>query len=251
VDVDSDFFSAPRGAPPTAAASPIDPGFCDIDVRPALSVQEFRERYAGKAPVVFSAGNVAFQLLTAKGELLRNFGHQEVVLSSSNAYSHEKRRVALREYLLDLDREQALDERGDQSFYMFGDNFGDAWDPLYSHYCVPRFAGHTNALSFGAGRRFRCALSPPHFPITCSCFFRVPPPSTPPSACSRSAASPSTGTDLGSQSVCTAGKRGFSMKRGPSPALTLTPARWSGRRQCFPGLKPAGDHGSAPLALEA
>jgi hypothetical protein len=55
--------------------------------------------------------------------LLQDYGEKSLVLSTANTNSYAKRRMTLKRYTAQIvDRPTTLSDRGDSTFYHFGDN---------------------------------------------------------------------------------------------------------------------------------
>ena len=50
---------------------------------------------------------------------------------------------------------QTLSSLGNETWYLFGDNYGDEWNALLNHLHVNKYAGSENTLSFGVGGQVR------------------------------------------------------------------------------------------------
>lgn len=89
-------------------------GACSI---PRVSVAEWeRRRVTGVLePVVIETGlqrNLRFRRATQRAELLRRFGHTDIVLSSANTFSYAKKTVSLDHYLEHMMAPRTLDDVG-------------------------------------------------------------------------------------------------------------------------------------------
>jgi hypothetical protein len=140
----------------------LDTTFCNIDRRHSddVSVAAFVGDYAGKRPVILAYGARrkaeahAFGKRTLRGPLAAGFGNNTVILSASNSYTKAKVTKLLRDYIDEnMAGEQTLASLGNETFYLFGDNYGDEWDPLMDHLQPNRYAGAENTLSFGLGAK--------------------------------------------------------------------------------------------------
>ena len=88
------------------------------------------EAYKGDGPVVLVGvtNNSHFSDVTEKANLLARFGETEIVLSSANTHSYKKTRKTLAKYLSENMAPRVLADRGDTSYYHFGDNkVGKRW----------------------------------------------------------------------------------------------------------------------------
>jgi len=127
---------------------------CNVARRGDIGWQEFRERFKGRLPVVFSANASGFRAETTREALTGAYGDVEVVLASSNSFSAGRLDATLREYVEDHMRAQTLDSLANQSWYLFGDTRGPAWEALQSKYRPPLDgAADDPAVSLGVGGR--------------------------------------------------------------------------------------------------
>ena len=78
-------------------------------------------------------------------------GEHEIVLSTANTYSYDKKRMSLRQYVASHFAPQAANASGKDTLYHFGDNNYTEWAALLDHYVRPPFipADASVALSFG------------------------------------------------------------------------------------------------------
>jgi hypothetical protein len=136
-----------------------DTEFCNIEKRAyeTLSTAEFREKYAGRRPVIVveSHGkrrNERFEKLTTKPALLESYGNISLVLSTANSYTKLKRTVAVKTYLNSYLVDQSLVKGGVDTYYWFGDNH-KALSPLTKHFQLNKYSGRYNTKSFGVGGR--------------------------------------------------------------------------------------------------
>ena len=116
-----------------------------------LPTDTFAERYVRRRlPVVIrnaTAGRARaarFRQLTTIAELASRFGDVNVTLSSANAFSYGRQRVALGEYLSNVTADSAADwasggARSDEIFYFFGEH-GSELAPLLEEYELPAYA---------------------------------------------------------------------------------------------------------------
>ena len=133
--------------------------FCNIERRHSdkLSVADFVGDYAGKRPVILTYGltrkqeAISFGERTLRAPLLDSFGNASVILSASNSYTKEKVTKTLSAYIRENMGEQTLSSLGNETFYLFGDNYGDEWDPLMELLSPNKYSGFENTLSFGLG----------------------------------------------------------------------------------------------------
>ena len=74
-----------------------------------------------------------------RAALLAEHGDAQVILSSSNSYSHDTRTASLRDYILTtVDRDDLATSRANETYYMFGHNdMRQPWKRLNEHYIIP------------------------------------------------------------------------------------------------------------------
>jgi hypothetical protein len=129
---------------------------CNIDRFENLTTDFFRQQHKGRRPVVFRrGGEEAFRGETTRQALLERYGDVEVTLASSNSYSKAKRSATLAEYIQDLMKPQLFSSLANETWYLFGDTRGPAWEQLQARYQPPLDAATDDpAVAFGlAGAR--------------------------------------------------------------------------------------------------
>ena len=140
----------------------LDTDFCNIDRRHSddIPIATFVSDYAGKRPVILTYGERRsseannFRKRTLREPLIERFGNNTVILSASNSYTKAKITKSLSAYINEnMAGEQTLESLGNETLYLFGDNYGDEWDPLMEHLQPNKFAGTENTLSFGLGAK--------------------------------------------------------------------------------------------------
>ncbi|KAL6075008.1 jmjC domain-containing protein 8 [Balamuthia mandrillaris] len=133
----------------------IDSEVCTIERRHGLSVGEFRRVYEEQKPVIVVgvSDNSLFKSLASVERLLADYGNYTVILSSSNTFSYEKKESTLAEYIKERMKPQDLKTLANETFYHFGDNDHQAWEPLFDYYVQPPYVPATQqaSLSFGLG----------------------------------------------------------------------------------------------------
>ena len=134
----------------------VDTTFCNIPrvLSTDLTVPTFVADYAGKNPVIIidKTHNRDFSQHVTKTKLISNFGNIKVILSASNSYTKAKKTVTVEQYINTImATPQTLKSLGNESWYLFGDNYGDEWNPLLDRLQISKFAGNENTLSFGVG----------------------------------------------------------------------------------------------------
>lgn len=134
-----------------------DTQFCNIERRSVSSMYhaDFVADYAGKKPIILTGfkANLDFRDAMSRDSLLAGFGNTSIVLSASNSYTKEKRYTTLRDYMTRYMHPVSLDSLGNETFYLFGDNYGPEWDRLMQHHVLNPFVGSTNTASMGVGAR--------------------------------------------------------------------------------------------------
>jgi hypothetical protein len=101
--------------------------------------------------------NQIFTQLTRSDTISQFFGpHFNVTLSSSNSLSEHRRNMPLQAYIdtTIAMKETKLDQRSNESWYLFGETFSDDWKRLLAHYELPPCVACTPdkvALAFGIG----------------------------------------------------------------------------------------------------
>lgn len=136
----------------------VDTNFCNIERRTdvSLSTKEFREKYAGKKPVIIvhtlkKNRNKYFQQITTYNNILNSFGELQIILSTANSYTKIKRKVTVSEYLRRYLNTTALNDKAIDTFYWFGDNY-NILKPLTDQFRINNYAGPKyNTPSFGVG----------------------------------------------------------------------------------------------------
>jgi len=134
---------------------------CNI---PRVQLDETRE-YINidtlSSPVVYvldKLRNSRMRSSVARASLLANHGDAKVTLSSSNSYSHDTRRVSLKEYITTIVDvgESKGGASASERFYMFGHNEGsEPWRSLIATYvrppCGPICSGSNATPTLGIG----------------------------------------------------------------------------------------------------
>jgi hypothetical protein len=122
-----------------------------------------KQHGASRNASITRGNNDMFRRMTRVDNLLRFFGMEfQVTLSSSNSLSQHKRTVALAQYIEEIltAQETSLDQRSNETWYLFGETYSAKWQELLQHYDLPPchtcIRGSTKwpvALSFGIGNR--------------------------------------------------------------------------------------------------
>jgi len=145
----------------TAAKDILVPaGPCNIPRINAKSVsqQEFLRKYAQHTPVVIAGAlsseadaNKDFRRLCERENLLSDWGHATVRLSSANTYSYGTKDVPLRHYVDEMIGPQNLRTLANETYYFFGYNDMEEWKEFFDQYNLPPYQlpNHHHALSFG------------------------------------------------------------------------------------------------------
>jgi len=113
-------------------------------------------------PVIYVLNHSAYknenlEELASRAYMMDRHGDETVTVSSSNAYSHDKLRVPLSQYLRSFEAEDDTRRtpHANESFYLFGDNYGGVWEQTANAYKVANCAqcDRAGAKSVGiAGR---------------------------------------------------------------------------------------------------
>jgi len=123
-------------------------------------------------PVIFkgkSNRNANLRSKVERTNLIDKYGLLEVSLSSANTYSHELKKMSLAEYLhFDVLNSTKL---SNESFYLFGNNYGGLWDEIVHDYVHPpcRHCKSAGIATIGAGLEYSGVLFHYHGP----CFSEV------------------------------------------------------------------------------
>lgn len=104
-------------------------------------------------PVIYAGDGdrqTAMASLGAEQRLREEHGSTVVDLSSSNTYSHGRKRATLREYLDSFARPAGA---ANETFYLFGHNYEGVFAQLSALYAVPpcEFCGRAGAVTVGLG----------------------------------------------------------------------------------------------------
>jgi len=98
--------------------------------------------------------NSEFLEICQRKELLRRYSETEVILSSANTFSYDKRHETLQTYLDDLLNPVTLEHVAGKTWYHFGDNKYEEgeWTNFTEHYIRPQFEYDREPFfSFGIG----------------------------------------------------------------------------------------------------
>ncbi|ESO00851.1 hypothetical protein HELRODRAFT_82533, partial [Helobdella robusta] len=114
-------------------------GGCNVERLDSLSQEDFIENYAYKKPFIVknSNDNTKFRKFSRRQTMLEQFGDKIVRLSTANTYSYGKKDVALKEYIEKILKPQGLQDRGNETFYWFGDNNHTEWSEVFAAYHPP------------------------------------------------------------------------------------------------------------------
>lgn len=94
---------------------------CNIP-RLDLTVDQFRKAYRGRYPVILKRpGSQQYKNMTLETYLRENHNDTEVILASSNTYSHDKKRTTLGDYLDNYMQPLSPTSRANDTWYFFGD----------------------------------------------------------------------------------------------------------------------------------
>ncbi|XP_077475899.1 jmjC domain-containing protein 8 [Stigmatopora argus] len=132
-----------------------DEGLCNIQVLDgtSLSLRGFLDNYAYSRPVIITGQtqNAKFRSSCSKRNLLDEYGHLRVRLSTANTHSYKKVDASLNDYVDGVLGPQSPDVLGSDTLYFFGDTNWSEWHPLLDLYEPPAYLlpGTSRALSFG------------------------------------------------------------------------------------------------------
>mmetsp|Transcript_16481 Transcript_16481/g.64309 ORF Transcript_16481/g.64309 Transcript_16481/m.64309 type:complete len:277 (-) Transcript_16481:46-876(-) len=147
---------AERGWNTTAHVDWLETSRCTLDKLRMSSLSEYQFRsffVEGGRPVVLVRDTVdkRFQEMTKRENLLAEFGHLSVVLSSSNTFSYDKIEETVEHYIHHRMEPQTLEAQANTTFYKFGNNHPVLDRQLLSKYSRPPFldANNVGSLSFG------------------------------------------------------------------------------------------------------
>lgn len=103
----------------------------------------------------YSSRNELLSRLVQRESLTRNFSNEEVILSSSNSYSHAQKRMSLGSYLSGLSSARLDHRDANEDFYLFGNNYQAFWRRIEELYSLPpcRHCRRAGALALGIGGR--------------------------------------------------------------------------------------------------
>lgn len=74
--------------------------------------------------------------MTEKANILESYGETIVTLSTANTHSYEKLEIPFKEYVETMLNPRELTDRGDTSWYLFGNNNCTLGLPAYLHPCL-------------------------------------------------------------------------------------------------------------------
>jgi len=119
----------------------------------SLTQKEFLNRFAFTEPLIITNldKDKTFQEMCSREQLLRDFSHAKVRLSSANTYSYTKVPVCLQEYIQQYLRPQSVNQLGNETLYLFGDTDAEDWKPLLDRYRKLNWTlpGHRGAPTIG------------------------------------------------------------------------------------------------------
>lgn len=129
---------------------------CNVAYEPLLPIEAFRSAFRGKIPVVYSrlpSETENFRALASRRVLLERFGQIQVTLATSNSYSAGKQDATLQTYIKEhMPAVRQLSDLANESWYLFGDTRGAAWQSLEHQYTPPLDASTSDpAVAFGLG----------------------------------------------------------------------------------------------------
>eukprot|EP00039_Didymoeca_costata_P010897 m.148489 g.148489 ORF g.148489 m.148489 type:complete len:286 (-) comp14999_c0_seq4:215-1072(-) len=136
--------------PPPVDHKYLDSDFCNI---PKIAFQEWHDDYKG-SPVILTGmpASLTFKDICSKRTLIERYGTTEIVLSSANSHSYDKRRKTLSHYIESLEEPVTLANIAGSTWYHFGDNLYDEWTNFTEHYIRPPYIYEREPFfSFGIG----------------------------------------------------------------------------------------------------
>lgn len=117
---------------------------CSIDRVRNMSLETFTTTYYEKRPVIVEFGlerNRRVREMMSPRAMIDRFGQEMVTLGTANSYTgRTQRRMSLREYLEYVAEPRTARQRGDETFYLFGDTPEPFWDILVDSYRIPHLA---------------------------------------------------------------------------------------------------------------
>ena len=158
--LDEDWGATNGGWERPHAESTLDTATCTIERRhiETLSPEEFLQRYWENTPVIVEGyrhnAEALFAKMCAKDVLLWHYGAQDIVLSTANKNSYEKKTVPLTRYLDEFMVSPPVTQLGNTTWYHFGNNNHKDWPELFAAYRKPEeyMEDPTHfAYSFGLG----------------------------------------------------------------------------------------------------
>ena len=102
--------------------------------------------------IVNSNPNTEFAELCKRRALLHRYNDTDVILSSANTFSYEKKHVSFQEYLDTMLEPVTLENVAAKTWYHFGDNKYEEWLNFTDHYTRPAYNYSRDPFfSFGIG----------------------------------------------------------------------------------------------------
>lgn len=111
----------------------------------------------GTSPTIFNTPiNEKLLGLSSMQNLLENHGNEEVTLSSSNAYSHDKSKSTITNYILSFEDMAAAEQTANETFYLFGNNYDGIWSDISEEYIIEScmLCERLGAKTIGVGGAF-------------------------------------------------------------------------------------------------
>jgi hypothetical protein len=132
-------------------------GICSIAVEINLSCERFVQKYLGSQPVIIRPSsssllaNNAFVKASSRKNMMQVYGDLHVRMSTANSFTGKDwAETSLGEYLTthvegddDVDDDGMIEnrttyvKRGNETYYLFGDQYGAAWETFLSGYYRP------------------------------------------------------------------------------------------------------------------
>lgn len=130
---------------------------CNI---PRIDAHEMVQHFKSSLPdypvviVGNSSVNKYISDVASREKLLQNYGDTVVELTSSNTYSHGKRKMTLSDYIqstVDISSQNA-----NETFYLFGNNYEGIWKQITDNYQIPwcSYCDTAGAKTVGLGGHF-------------------------------------------------------------------------------------------------
>jgi len=120
-----------------------------------LSLDTFLALYKGRYPVTWHRPYLVSMDTKDLTDRRNMRSDTEVMLASSNSFSHSKKKVTLGEYLTTGMQRLRPGMKANETWYLFGDTVGDEWKPALDKFPLPLDSGSDDPIkSFGMGGQF-------------------------------------------------------------------------------------------------